>query len=84
MAQREQLAQAARSVPRNDAVCAALSGALFMADRVDVQRGHVQRLRTRVPLPRIELPDVGGGRTPRERIEILADHLDAHLWREGR
>jgi anion-transporting ArsA/GET3 family ATPase len=83
-AQRDELGLAARSVHRTDAACAVVSGALFMADRAEVQRVHIQRLRNRVPLPLIELPDIGGGRTPRERIEILADHLDARLWREGR
>ena len=83
-AQRDQLGLAARSIHRTDAACAVMSGALFMADRAEVQRVHIQRLRNRVPLPLIELPDVGGGRSPRERIEVLADHLDARLWREGR
>lgn len=83
-AQREQLGMAVRSVHRTDAACSVVSGALFMADRADVQRAHMQRLRNRVPLPLIELPDLRGGRAPRERIEVLADHLDAHLWREGR
>jgi len=82
--QRDLLGLAARSLHRTDAACAVVSGALFMADRTDVQRAHLQRLRNRVPLPLIELPDVQGGRTPRERIEVLADHLDARLWREGR
>ena len=83
-AQREQLATALRRIQGSQAACADVSGALFMADRAEVQRAYIQRLRNRVPLPLIELPDAAGGRSIRERVEVLSSHLDAHLWREAR
>jgi anion-transporting ArsA/GET3 family ATPase len=82
--QRDTLAVAARSALGTPDSCAAVSAALLMADRAQLQRAHLQRLRHRVPLPLIELPDVRGGRTPRQRIDVLAQHLAARLWREGR
>ncbi len=58
--------------------------ALFMASRDEMQREHAMRLARHVPLPVVALPDLSGMGGPRERVERLAEHLDARLWREGR
>lgn len=65
-------------------VCAAIHAARFMADTAEWQRGHITRLRGQVPLPIVSLPDVRGERDVARRVEVLADHLDARVWREAR
>jgi anion-transporting ArsA/GET3 family ATPase len=65
-------------------VCATAGAALFMSARAEMQRAHVHRLRRSVPLPVVQLPDVHGQRSIRDRLDIIAQHLDAALWREAR
>lgn len=65
-------------------VCASIAAALRTAVRARQEREYLGRLETRVPLPRWHLPEVPGARTHRDRVEVLAEHLDAFLWREGR
>lgn len=64
-------------------ICAAVSGALFLADRADQQAGHIERLQRQVPLPIISLPDIRGNGEAGNKLEVLAAHLSAGLWREG-
>jgi anion-transporting ArsA/GET3 family ATPase len=65
-------------------VAAAARAALFMNARREAQRAHVERLRGQIPLPVVRLPDVVAEGSARARLERLAQHLDAALWREGR
>ena len=81
-AQREALDLLCRG--RSDSVAAAAQGAMFMAARHDMQRSHLTRLARHVPLPLVKLPDVPGARSPRDRLDVLAGHLDSRMWREGR
>jgi len=73
-----------RSRDLSPEVCASVAAALRTAIRSRQEREYLARLETRVPLPRWSLPEVTGTRTHRERIEVLAEHLDAFLWREQR
>jgi hypothetical protein len=63
-------------------VVAAVQAALFADARAQLQRAHVERLRTHIPLPMVRLPEVPGPAS--DRVGTLAEHLDAVLWREGR
>lgn len=65
-------------------VCASVAAALRTAVQARQEREYLKRLETRVPLPRWYLPEVSGARTHRDRVEVLAEHLDAFLWREER
>lgn len=81
---RRSLSTFSRSVGPEDPVTAEVEGALFMAARYEMQRGHVSRLKREVPLPVVELPDLPSGTSGNRRVKTLADHLDAVLWREQR
>lgn len=81
---REALALLGVGKQRPTGACATAAAALFMSARHEMQRAHVARLRGHVPLPLVKLPDLRGPRSPRERLDVLADHLDAVLWREVR
>ena len=65
-------------------LAAAACAALFLSERHDAQRVHLVRLRRDGGEPVVPLPSVPEGAVPRMRLEVLADHLDAVLWREGR
>ena len=72
---------AARRDPR-DPVATAARAALFVAARERMQRAHIARLTSRIPIRAIPLPDVSSEASPRRRVERLADHLGAMLWTE--
>lgn len=63
-------------------VAAATRAALFMDARYEAHLVHIERLKTLIPLPVIRLPYVVADRSVMQRIERLAEHLDAVLWRE--
>lgn len=65
-------------------VCASIAAALRAAVRARQEREYLGRLESRVPLPRWHLPEVVGARTHRDRLDVLAEYLDAFLWREER
>jgi len=62
----------------------AVEGALFMEARRQMQSDHISRLRSRVPKPVHRLPELPGGESVDQRVGVLADHLDAVMWREAR
>ncbi len=70
--------------PPSPGICAAIHSARFMTDKFEIQRGHITRLHGLVPLPIVSLPDVHGAHDVVRRVEVLADHLDAKIWREAR
>jgi anion-transporting ArsA/GET3 family ATPase len=82
--QRETLAMLPMSRRAPAGVVAAARAALFIDARREAQRAHVERLKGQIPLPVVRLPDVVADGSARVRVERLAEHLDAVLWREGR
>ncbi len=62
----------------------AACAALFLSERSDVGRRHFERMQRGGISRVIPLPAVPAGGDPRMRLMVLADHLDAVLWREGR
>lgn len=78
------LTRVSRNLEPDDPAVPEVEGALFMAARYDMQRVHVSRLKRHIPLPVIRLPDLPAGTQGQGRVEALANHLDATIWREGR
>lgn len=58
-----------------------LRAALFMEERAEMQRSHIMKFANHVPLPILEIPDLVGALTPRQKLELIADYLEAFLLR---